>query len=85
METDQNGPFLLQCKEALRECGIPPVVNTYSGHVEGWIFDAAQIETVVFGPGPILQNAFRPNEYTLTQHLSRATAFYERVIRKLCT
>ena len=54
METEANSPFLSQCKKSLRKCGIPPVVNTYSGHVEGWIFDAAQIETVVFGPGPTL-------------------------------
>jgi len=69
---------------SLREIGVPPVATAWSGSTEAWIFDAAGIPSLAFGPGPGLQCMYRPNEYTVLEHLHRAVAFYERLIRRLC-
>ena len=84
MDGSPDSPLLRAARASLREVGIPPVVGTYPGYAEGWIFDAARIDTVVFGPGYPGGVSHRPNEYTILRHLEKATAFYERLIRRLC-
>lgn len=84
MSGGRDGELVRSARDALREVGVPPVVGSYPGYAEGWIFDAARIETAVFGPGSALGVAHRPNEHVPLIHLERAAAFYERVIRKLC-
>lgn len=69
----------------LRELSVPPVTSTYGGYAEGWIFNAAGIETLLFGPGSTLAQGHRPNEHAAIQQIRRAAAFYERLIRRLCT
>ncbi len=85
MDGSQSSSLVSAASECLAEIGVPPVISTYSGYAEGWIFNASGVETVLFGPGSALGQAFRPNEYTPMLHVERATAFYEKLIRKLCT
>lgn len=83
MDGDGDSPLIGHARSALQEIGITPVVSTHNRCTEGWILSAARVDTLLFGPG-LVSAGNRPNEHNLTQHLERATAFYERIIRKLC-
>ncbi len=85
MDASEDSSLVQAARECLSAVGVPPVVSTYSGYAEGWIFHASGVETMLFGPGMALAQAHRPNEYTPLVHLERATAFYEKLIRRLCT
>ncbi|MFT5431532.1 MAG: acetylornithine deacetylase/succinyl-diaminopimelate desuccinylase-like protein [Myxococcota bacterium] len=85
METDRDAELVDACRSVLREIGVPAVCAAYPGYAEGWIFAAAQIQTVCFGPGDALSVAHRPDEFVPLDHIERASAFYERLIRRLCT
>jgi acetylornithine deacetylase/succinyl-diaminopimelate desuccinylase-like protein len=84
MEGDDNSMLAQEAKKVLRDVGVPPVISTYAGSSEGWIFNASGIDTVVFGPGVSMGVARRPNEYTIGQHVEKAVLFYEKLTRRLC-
>lgn len=55
-----------------------------SGTTEASVYQAAGMDTVVFGPGLATGNIHRPNERVPLEHLTRAVDVYEGVIRRLC-
>ncbi len=71
-------------RHALQSLSLPPVLGTYPGCAEAWVFESAGVDTLCFGPGNVLANRFRPNEHVLLRQLEYATAFYEQVIRRMC-
>lgn len=81
---DPDSRLARRCKRALRDLSLPAVVGTYPGTAEAWIFGAAGIDTLLFGPGNALATRFRPNEHVLMRQVECAAAFYERLIRRLC-
>jgi len=56
-----------------------------SGTTEASVYQAAGMDTVIFGPGAAAGNIHRPNERVPLEHLTRAVDVYEGVIRRLCT
>ena len=84
MDAADDSPLVHQSKHVLRELGIPAVTSTHSESTEGWIFSAAGIETLVFGPGSALGVKRRANEYTVLAQVHAAVQFYEKLIQKLC-
>lgn len=55
-----------------------------SGTTEASVYQAAGMDTVIFGPGRAAGNIHRPNERVPVEHLTRAVDVYEGVIRRLC-
>lgn len=84
MDGPDTSELIEAASDCLRQVGIPPVITPWAGNAEGWIFAAAGVETLLFGPGNSLGQAYRPNEHVPLIHLERTVAFYERMIRQLC-
>jgi acetylornithine deacetylase len=67
-----------------RACNDEPGVGKVSFGTEASLFFAADIPTVICGPGHIAQ-AHQPNEYVELSQLARCEAFMARLTERLCT
>ncbi len=72
------------CGEALEAAGIDPHLDLISSSTEAAQFAAAGYSAVVFGPGSLIGNSHSPNEHLVLEQLDKATAFYEKLIEKVC-
>jgi acetylornithine deacetylase len=66
-----------------RACNDEPGVGKVSFGTEASLFFAADIPTVICGPGHIAQ-AHQPNEYVELSQLARCEAFMARLTERLC-
>lgn len=73
------------CSSAMEEAGIEPKLDKKATSTEAAQYFQAGYESVVFGPGISHGNSHSPNENNLLEHLEKATLFYEKLIKKVCT
>lgn len=73
------------CAAAMDAAGIETRFNKKATSTEAAQFFQAGYEAVVFGPGRSHGNSHSPNEYNQLEHLEKATAFYEKLIERICT
>jgi acetylornithine deacetylase/succinyl-diaminopimelate desuccinylase-like protein len=83
-EGASDGALAKLCRDSLEAIGMPAEFNRSSASSEASQFSQGGYESVVFGPGPARGNALGPNEHNLHEHLEKATAFYERLIERVC-
>jgi len=79
-----DGTLSKLCRDSLEAIGMPAEFDRSSASSEASQYAQAGYESVVFGPGPARGNALGPNEHNLLEHLEKATAFYERLIERVC-
>jgi acetylornithine deacetylase/succinyl-diaminopimelate desuccinylase-like protein len=72
------------CRDTMEDSGIEPVLGKKSTATEAAQYFQAGYEAAVFGPGASLGNSHSPNEHNLLDHLEKATAFYDRLIERVC-
>lgn len=72
------------CKDAMLAAGIPVKLHKKATSTEAALYFKAGYEAVIFGPGLSLGNSHSPNEFQYLEHLDSATAFYEKVIERVC-
>jgi acetylornithine deacetylase/succinyl-diaminopimelate desuccinylase-like protein len=72
------------CKDAMLAAGLPVKLDKKATSTEAALYFKAGYEAVIFGPGVSHGNSHSPNEYQLLDHLDSATAFYEKVIERVC-
>lgn len=72
------------CEEAMTQSGIEPLLAKKATSTEAAQYFQAGYEAIVFGPGLSQGNSHSPNENCLLDHLDKATAFYEKLIEKVC-
>ena len=72
------------CLDTMEDAGIEPGIDKKSTATEAAQYFLAGYEAVVFGPGQAVGNIHSPNEHNLTDQVERATAFYERLIERVC-
>lgn len=72
------------CREAMDAAGVPAVFDKKATSTEAAQFFGAGYEAVVFGPGVSHGNSHGPNEHNLLEQLEKATAFYEKLIERVC-
>ncbi len=85
MDASDDGNLVTKAKQVLRQLHIPAVTSTHAESTEGWILNAAGIETIVFGPGSAMGVKRRANEHTSMSQINAAVRFYEELIRKVCS
>jgi acetylornithine deacetylase/succinyl-diaminopimelate desuccinylase-like protein len=73
------------CGDALKAAGLEPLLDKKATSTEAAQYFQAGYEAVVFGPGKSLGNSHSPNEHNLVDQVEKATAFYERLIERVCT
>jgi acetylornithine deacetylase/succinyl-diaminopimelate desuccinylase-like protein len=83
MKAEQGG-FIDVCKSALEQADIPPTLSPTALCTEAGQFLAKGYDVVTFGPGPARGNVQSPNEHNLLTQMERATAFYEKLIERIC-
>lgn len=72
------------CKDAMLAAGLPVKLDKKATSTEAALYFKAGYEAVIFGPGVSVGNSHSPNEYQILDHLDSATAFYEKVIERVC-
>lgn len=72
------------CRDTMEDAGIEPSIDKKSTATEAAQYFQAGYEAVVFGPGSSHGNSHSPNEHNLLEQMERATAFYERLIERVC-
>lgn len=72
------------CKDAMVSAGLQVKLDKKATSTEAALYFKAGYEAVIFGPGLSMGNSHSPNEYQLLDHLDSATAFYEKVIERVC-
>ncbi len=72
------------CKDAMVSAGLPVKLDKKATSTEAALYFKAGYEAIIFGPGLSMGNSHSPNEYQLLEHLDAATAFYEKVIERVC-
>jgi succinyl-diaminopimelate desuccinylase len=72
------------CKDAMLAAGLPVKLDKKATSTEAALYFKAGYEAVIFGPGVSHGNSHSPNEFQLLDHLDAATAFYEKVIERVC-
>jgi acetylornithine deacetylase/succinyl-diaminopimelate desuccinylase-like protein len=72
------------CEEVMTNAQIEPRLAKKATSTEAAQYFQAGYEAVVFGPGLSQGNSHSPNEYNLIDQLEKATAFYERLIERVC-
>ena len=72
------------CKDAMLAAGLPVKLDKKATSTEAALYFKSGYEAVIFGPGVSHGNSHSPNEYQLLDHLDAATAFYEKVIERVC-
>jgi acetylornithine deacetylase len=85
METDAQSPVVLALRSATRDVlGIDPGVAGWSATCDASILThAAQVPTVVFGPGSISLDAHRPDESVALTDLKQCARIFARTIAHL--
>jgi acetylornithine deacetylase/succinyl-diaminopimelate desuccinylase-like protein len=79
-----NHELVRICKDAMLAAGLPVKLDKKATSTEAALYFKAGYEAVIFGPGLSVGNSHSPNEFQITEHLDAATAFYERVIERVC-
>lgn len=79
-----NHELVRICKDAMLAAGLPVKLDKKATSTEAALYFKAGYEAVIFGPGVSHGNSHSPNEYQLLDHLDAATAFYEKVIERVC-
>lgn len=79
-----DGALAKLCRDSLEAISMKAEYDRSSSSSEASQYSQAGYESVVFGPGPAKGNALGPNEHNLLEHLEKATAFYERLIERVC-
>ncbi|MBC7386747.1 MAG: M20/M25/M40 family metallo-hydrolase [Cryobacterium sp.] len=72
------------CKDAMLAAGLPVKLDKKATSTEAALYFKAGYEAIIFGPGLSVGNSHSPNEFQLLDHLDSATAFYEKVIERVC-
>jgi acetylornithine deacetylase/succinyl-diaminopimelate desuccinylase-like protein len=72
------------CKDAMNAANIPATLDKKATSTEAAQYFQAGYEAVIFGPGLSHGNSHSPNEHNLLDHLEKATAFYEKLIERVC-
>jgi acetylornithine deacetylase/succinyl-diaminopimelate desuccinylase-like protein len=72
------------CKDAMTAANIPATLDKKATSTEAAQYFQAGYEAVIFGPGLSHGNSHSPNEHNLLDHLEKATAFYEKLIERVC-
>jgi len=72
------------CKDALLAAGLNVKIDKKATSTEAAQYFKAGCESVVFGPGLSMGNSHSPNEYNILEHLEHASAFYEKLIERVC-
>jgi len=72
------------CKDAMLASGLPVKIDKKATSTEAAQYFQAGYEAVVFGPGLSHGNSHSPNENNILEHLDKATAFYEKLIERIC-
>jgi len=72
------------CKDALISAGLPAKIDKKATSTEAAQYYKAGFEAVIFGPGLSQGNSHSPNEHNLMEQLDKATAFYEKLIERVC-
>jgi len=72
------------CKDAMLSAGLPVKLDKKATSTEAALYFKAGYEAVIFGPGLSMGNSHSPNEHQLLDHLDSASAFYEKVIERVC-
>lgn len=81
LKGQKNSRFIVTATQALKECGVKPVLKTKATSTEAAIYQAHGASAVVFGPGISVGNAHRPNEYNSIKQMEVATRFYSQLLR----
>lgn len=82
--TDEATELVQSAQSALRELGLSEEAITQSSTNEASLFSRVGIECISFGPGLREGNIHTPNERVAIEDLKRATAFYKKMIERLC-
>lgn len=82
--TGEGSLLLRSLADELASRGWQRDAELKSGTTEASVYQAAGMDTVIFGPGQAAGNIHRPNERVPVEHLMRAVDVYEGVIRRLC-
>jgi succinyl-diaminopimelate desuccinylase len=82
--TGEGSLLLPSLADELASRGWERDAELKSGTTEASVYQAAGMDTVIFGPGRAAGNIHRPNERVPIEHLIRAVDVYEGVIRRLC-
>lgn len=77
--------LVAHCRQAQLDAGMEPKFSKKATSTEAAQFFQAGFEAVVFGPGKSQGNSHSPNEHNLAEQLEKATAFYEKLIERVCT
>ncbi len=72
------------CKDALIAAGLSAKIDKKATSTEAAQYYKSGFEAVIFGPGLSYGNSHSPNEHNLMEHLDKATAFYEKLIERVC-
>ncbi len=72
------------CKDAMVAAGLTVKLDKKATSTEAALYFKAGYEAVIFGPGLSMGNSHSPNEFQMMDHLDAATAFYEKVIERVC-
>ncbi|NBW98849.1 M20/M25/M40 family metallo-hydrolase, partial [bacterium] len=81
LKGQKNSRFIVTATQALKECGIKPILKTKATSTEAAIYQAHGASAVVFGPGISVGNAHRPNEYNSIKQMEVATRFYSQLLK----
>ncbi len=84
LSMNQNSDFVKVCRDAMTASSVPQKLVKRSTSTEAAQFFQAGYEALAFGPGPAVGNSRSPNEHNLLEHLEKATAFYIKLIEKVC-
>jgi len=82
---DGSEDFVRRAKSAASAAGLDLEVGGGQFTTDAGLFRAHGFDTLVFGPGGPLDALYRDDESVPVQRLEAASAFYERLIRDLCT
>jgi acetylornithine deacetylase/succinyl-diaminopimelate desuccinylase-like protein len=84
MRDARGGALFQSAIETLAAMGEPAEGATKPTCTEAAVYSQLGIDTIVFGPGLSEGNVHRPNEHNFLSHCEKATAFYTRMIERLC-
>lgn len=82
--TEETSELVSAAHAALVELGLDPASKSQSSTSEASLFSRVGIECIAFGPGLREGNIHTPNERVSIEDLKTTTAFYRRLIERLC-
>jgi succinyl-diaminopimelate desuccinylase len=83
-ETASDGALAKLCRDSLEAIGMSATFERSSSSSEASQYSQSGHESVAFGPGGSRGNALGPNEHNSLEHLEKATAFYEKLVERVC-